>query len=269
MIRHTSSLTGVPETALWTLFDRASEARRPQGVLHDPDAVRICDEIAYDYLGHFGPPSGSHAARAAQTDIVLRQWLKQHPDGMVISLGEGLETQALRVDNGAMRWLSVDLPDMLAFRERFLPPDARRRHHPASALDLGWLAEIDPAQPLFVVAQGLFMYLEPDGVRALLVEMAERFRDAQIVFDTVPRWFAALTQQGLPLTPFYVVPPMPWGIDPEEIEPTLRDWHPRLKVVSYLPYGFPRGWARAVQDIVTRLPALNVKAASLIHARIG
>jgi O-methyltransferase involved in polyketide biosynthesis len=30
-----------------------------------------------------------------------------------VSLGEGLETQGRRVDNGRLRWLSVDLPDAI------------------------------------------------------------------------------------------------------------------------------------------------------------
>ncbi len=34
-------LTGIPETMLWTLHNRAEEARRPDGFLHDPDCVRI------------------------------------------------------------------------------------------------------------------------------------------------------------------------------------------------------------------------------------
>ena len=33
-----------------------------------------------------------------------------HPAGTVVALGEGLETQFWRPDNGRVRWLSVDLP---------------------------------------------------------------------------------------------------------------------------------------------------------------
>ena len=37
------ALDGVPETMLWTLYNRASEARRRDALLVDPAAVRICD----------------------------------------------------------------------------------------------------------------------------------------------------------------------------------------------------------------------------------
>ena len=62
-----------------------------------------------------------------------------------------------------------------------------------------------------------------------------------MVFDVVPRWFSHLTLWGLRRTPQYRFPPMPWGINRDEIEPTLRRWHPRLASIELLPYQMPRG----------------------------
>lgn len=39
--RQQVSSSGVPETMLWTLHNRASEARRPGSFLHDPECMRI------------------------------------------------------------------------------------------------------------------------------------------------------------------------------------------------------------------------------------
>ncbi len=97
------------------LHNRASEARRPDGVLADIDSVRIHEAIEYDFAGHFGDPVGSLAVRAAEIDRALRDWLERHPDGCVVSLGEGLETQVRRVDNGRVRWLSVDYPTLSGY----------------------------------------------------------------------------------------------------------------------------------------------------------
>ncbi|MDR3538680.1 MAG: hypothetical protein P4L71_19450, partial [Acetobacteraceae bacterium] len=123
----------VSETMLWALHNRASEAARPDGVLVDPDSIRIHKTIDYDFTGHFGTPQGSLAVRAAEIDRVLRHWIERHPHGLVVSLGEGLETQVRRVDNGLIRWLSVDLPDAIRLRERFLAPTERFRHFVGSA----------------------------------------------------------------------------------------------------------------------------------------
>src|SRR6185312_7447825 len=209
-------LTGVSETMLLALHNRAAEAKRADGVLTDPDGLRIYESIVYDFGRHFGNSEGSLAVRAAEIDRVLRQWLENHPDGFVISLGEGLETQARRVDNGRMRWLSVDLPDAIRLREYFIPPTDRFRHLAVNALDRAWMDAVEPSSGLFIVAQGLFMYLDPEAVRRLFVDIAERFPDANMVFDVVPRWFSRLTRWGLRRTPHYRFPPMPWGINRDE-----------------------------------------------------
>jgi hypothetical protein len=59
-------LASVSETMLWALHNCASEARRPNGVLTDPESTRIHDLTDYDFVGHFGNPRGSLTARAAE-----------------------------------------------------------------------------------------------------------------------------------------------------------------------------------------------------------
>jgi O-methyltransferase involved in polyketide biosynthesis len=237
-------LAGVSETMLWSLHNRASEAMRPDRVLVDPESVHIQSAINYDFAGHFGVPMGSLAARAVEIDRALRSWLERHPEGIIVSLGEGLETQSRRVDNGRMRWLTVDLPDAIRLRERFLAPTHRFRHIAASALDPVWMDAVEPSSDVFIVAQGLLMYLAPERVRQLFTSIADRFPGSELVFDTVPRWFSDLTLLGLNQTASYRLPSMPWGINRDEVEPTLRYWHPRVDSVSFLPYRSPRGLAR-------------------------
>ena len=262
-------LAGVSETMLWGLHNRASEARRADGALTDPDCVRIHDAIDYDFAHHFGDPQGSLSVRAAEIDRVIRSWLESHPYGLVVSLGEGLETQVRRVDNGRMRWLSVDLPDAIRIREVFLQPTDRFRHISVSALDPAWMDAVDPSSGVLIVAQGLLMYLEPETVHQLLSDIADRFPGAEMVFDVVPRWFSRLTMLGLKQTPHYRLPPMPWGINRDEVEPTLKRWNTRLASVEFLDYRSPRGlpllFARASRSI----PFLRHEVPCLVHVTIS
>lgn len=156
-IRLQPGLSGIQETMLWSLYERASAAKHPDGVLHDADCVRICNSIDYDFAGHFGQPSQHAPARARKIDQALRQWLVTHPNGFVVSLGEGLETQSCRVDNDTMKWLSVDLPDAIELRERFIRPTERFRHLAMSALDPAWMDHVDDRWGVFIIAQGLLM----------------------------------------------------------------------------------------------------------------
>jgi len=257
-------LSGVSETMLWSLHNRACEARRQDGILNDPATILIHDAIDYDFQHHFGLPRGSLAARAAQIDQALRQWLTEHPDGFVVSLGEGLETQCSRVDNGRMRWLTVDLPDAIVLRERFIRPNPRFSHLPVSALSPEWMEDVDTSAGVCIIAQGLLMYLQPELVRELFQAVAARFAGAMMVFDTVPRWFSRLTLDGLQQTPHYRLPPMPWGIDQDEVASTLRRWHPALAGVEFLEYRAPRGLHRYVANWVGGMPVFRHEVPCLV-----
>jgi O-methyltransferase involved in polyketide biosynthesis len=261
-------IAGVSETMLWSLHNRASEAKRADSVLTDPASIRIHDAMDYDFTYHFGDPLGSLAERAAEIDGALRIWLERHPDGIVVSLGEGLETQGRRVDNGRLRWLSVDLPAAIRLRECFLAPDRRFRHIAASALDPVWMEAVDPSSGVFIVAQGLLMYLEPEGVRELFIRIADRFPGAEIVFDTVPRWFSHLTLWGLNQTEHYRLPSMPWGINRNEIEPTLHRWHRHVSSIAFLCYRPPRGPTRVLAELISQVPIARQGVPSLVHVTI-
>ena len=262
-------LAGVSETMLWALHNRATEAARADGVLVDPDSIRIRQAIDYDFAGQFGDPAGSLAARAAGIDGLLRRWIRRHPEGMVVSLGEGLETQARRVDDGRVRWLSVDLPDAIRLREHFIAPTDRFRHVAASALDFSWMDAVDPSCGVFIVAQGLLMYLEPAEVRRLLCAVAERFPGCEMVFDVVPPWFSSLTLRGLNQTPRYCLPPMPWGISRDDLADTLRGWHPRLTGLGFLDYRAPRGLPFLLANLLDGIPGGRNAAPSLVHVAVA
>jgi O-methyltransferase involved in polyketide biosynthesis len=263
------NLKGVPETMLWALHNRAAEASRQDSILLDPDSVRIRQSIDYDFHRKFGTPAGSLAARAAEMDKALNRWIVSHPEGIVVSLGEGLETQVRRVDNGRIRWLSVDLPDAIRLREYFLPPTDRFRHIAASAIDPAWMDAVDPSAGVFIVAQGLLMYLRPEMVQNLFATIADRFPAAEIVFDVVPRWFSLLTLIGLHQTPHYRLPPMPWGINRDEIDPILRRWMPNLASITFLDYRIPRGIPSIAARMIHRLPLLRHEVPSLVHIALA
>ncbi|MDH6125786.1 class I SAM-dependent methyltransferase [Kitasatospora sp. GP82] len=214
-----AELSAVPETALWTLYQRAVEARRPDAVLFDPKAVELVDRIDYPFADRFGT-SGTlaqlQALRVACFDREVADFLLREPRGTVVCLGDGLETQYWRVDNGRARWITVDLPELVALREELLPPGPRQRYLAADVTELGWAEEVDRSREVLVTAQGLLMYLQPARVRALIGGCAELFPGGSMVLDAVPRWFSRLTLSGKMRTRGYQAPAMPWAMDSGE-----------------------------------------------------
>jgi hypothetical protein len=124
---------------------------------------------------------------------------------------------------------------------------------------------VDPSSDVFIVAQGLLMYLAPERVRQLFVSIGDRFPSSALVFDTIPRWFSELTLLGLHQTASYRLPSMPWGINRDEVEPTLRRWHPHVAGVAYLPYLSPRGLPRLFAGMTNQVPVARHGVPSLVH----
>jgi O-methyltransferase involved in polyketide biosynthesis len=259
------ALTGVQETMLWALYERANEAIRPDGLIHDPECVRIFNSIDYDCPKHFGPPSGRSPARAAKIDAAVRKWLAAHPCGFVVSLGEGLETQVFRVDNGTMTWLTIDLPDAIEFRECFIKPTRRLRHLAMSAFDTGWMDHVDTRFGVFIIAQGLLMYFAAKMVRQLLVEIATRFPGAEMIFDMLPR---EATQTSHQKTPAWTSPPMPWGLDRNEVTPTLRAWLPGLKRIRSERYREADKRSAIVEDVLDVILPRRRRLPCLVHVNL-
>ncbi|MER7580179.1 class I SAM-dependent methyltransferase [Kitasatospora sp. NPDC097691] len=258
-------LEAVPETALWTLWHRALEARRPDTVLQDPKAVELVDRIDYPFAERFGT-SGTQAQlqalRAACFDREVADFLAREPRGTVVCLGEGLETQYWRVDNGRARWLSVDLPDLVALREALLPPGERQRYLAADATELGWADEVDRSREVLISAQGLLMYLPPARVRSLIADCAERFPGGSLVLDAVPRWFSRLTLNGKMHAHGYRPPPMPWAMDAGERE-KLRTASPAVSAVRDVRPTGGRGLVGALLPLALATPALAARRPSV------
>jgi O-methyltransferase involved in polyketide biosynthesis len=265
-------LDPVPETLLWTLYHRATEARRPDAVLRDPLAVELVERIAFPFEERFGSGAAFsqwQALRARCFDSAVARFLANHPAGTVVALGEGLETQFWRVDNGRVRWLTVDLPEVVELRSRLLPDEARVHAIGCSALDPRWLTELQDESGVLITAQGLLMYLSPDEVRSLVARCGDRFRGGGLVFDVVPRWLVERSRRGLLKTSAgYEPPAWSWGFD--------RDEEQRLRALPHVAglqaLRLPRGRGLlhgAVLPAAGRVAAVRRLQLSVLAARFA
>jgi len=252
-------VSDVPETMLWTLHNRVSEASRIDGILCDPFCVQIYKSLEYDYEKSFGMAEPSHAVRSAMFDNELRLFLKKHPNGVIVNLGEGLETQRFRVQGNKSFWLSIDLPEAIKIREYFIKPDDNHRHISLSALDRAWFDEVPDNRPVYITAQGLLMYFHEHEVKSLFQDFSWRFPGSFFAFDTIPVWISQKTiNKGWKKTPHYTTPKMPWGIDHDKIFSTLMSWVPTIKEIKDLRWwGFPRGIGRWLFPLIISTPIIS------------
>ena len=143
-------LSGVPETLLWTLYHRAVEARRPDAVLDDPKAVELVGRLDYPFEERFGSRGALgqwQALRVACFDREIRRFLAQNPGGTVVALGEGLETQFWRVDDGTVNWIGVDVPERwICERACCRTPSGAAASRARRSIRAGWTRSTRPGR---------------------------------------------------------------------------------------------------------------------------
>lgn len=209
-----SALTGVSETALMTLQVRASEARRPDSIIDDPMAIALVDGIDFDFAKFGYTRRQDMAMRALAFDAATKDYLRDHPRATVVALAEGLQTSYYRIEASAVsdefRWLSVDLPPMIELRSKLLPASDRVQVCAQSALDYSWMDQVRVEDGVFITAEGLLMYLQPEESMGLITECAKRFPGGRMMFDLPPTLIAGLIRRGTRTSRRYRVPPMPF-----------------------------------------------------------
>lgn len=129
--------------------------------------------------------------------------------------------------------------------------------------------QVDPADGVFVTAEGLLMYLQPDGALGLIAECAKRFPGGQMMFDLPPSWFTALARRGLRTSLRYRVPPMPFSLTPAELADMVNTV-PGIRAVYDLPMPQGRGAVfNALLWTLQRIPLLDPVRPALTLLEFG
>ena len=242
------TLTGVSETALMTLNGRAEQAALPGAIIDDPMAIRLRDALAtahgVDYR-KFGRRGQEMALRSLAADRCTIDYLRSHPKATIVALAEGFQTSFWRIEaavpGARFRWISVDLPPVIGLREQLLPPSPRITNIGQSALDYSWMDRVDTAEGVFITAEGLLMYLQPEDAMALIAECAKRFPGGQMFFDLPPTIVKKVAPKGIRASRTYRVPPMPFSMSINELS-ALVGRMPGLKAVHDVPMPAGRGF---------------------------
>ncbi|ATL67277.1 class I SAM-dependent methyltransferase [Nocardia terpenica] len=215
-------------TNLGTLYLRACESRSPQRILGDDAAAEAVDRIDYDWARMHriirpGLNQWPVALRAHHLDSWSADFLRRHPNALVLHLGCGMDTRAFRLHPPqGVRWFDVDQPDVIELRRKLYHDRDGYRMIGSSVTDPDWLAETPTDRPTLIVAEGLLMYLREPEVRALLGRLTDRFPSGELLFDT-------LSAQAPRLSKVFTKGIITWGIsDARELE----RWNPRLRLLD-------------------------------------
>ncbi len=196
------SLSDVSGTMLITLYARARETISRNPIIKDPKAVEIIGLFKRELVGSTNPIhrkiindsynsklAVTMALRSRRFDLYVLDFLKRHPGGTVINFGCGLDTRFDRIDNGQVKWYDIDFPQVIELRKRFMKESERRRFIGKSILDEKWTSEITTGGPFLILAEGVFMYLHEEDVRALLAMTREKLGPYELVCEVTNKYW--------------------------------------------------------------------------------
>lgn len=182
------SLEDVSETLLMTLYARARESQRPDGMIKDDRAVAMVNQIECDFsrLRMQRHDEVAVIVRMNKFDKHVRDFLARCPDAVVVHIGCGLDTRFERVDNGIVDWFDLDMPDVMALRQKLISSECSRYHTLAtSVFEQGWLEEVSRFKPrhFMFVAEGVMPYFEEAQVKSLLLKLRDYFPGCEFICD--------------------------------------------------------------------------------------
>ena len=156
------------QTMLWTLAMHARDAATAQPILGDRFASDILDRVdgpSLDGLS-IGGNTPLICTRAKLIDDAARAFLDRHAEAVVLHLGCGLDSRVRRLDPGpGVQWFDVDQEPVIALRRQFYDDRENVTTIAASVTDRGWASRLPDDRPRLVIAEGLLMYLDLEGVR--------------------------------------------------------------------------------------------------------
>ena len=247
-----NSLGCVPSTLLIPLAARSLGALQfPHLDPHDQYATAALDALetnVHRYLGDWATVLNvlwrTHAIKETGS-----HFFAQHPHSYGVNLGSGLSKYFQWFDNGTNHWVDADLAEVMSLRQLCL--QMLHQHRQDKTIDIteaGWWKRLGlptgkRARPVFLICEGVLIYLTPQQVHSVLEEVGESAPpDSEIIFDVMSplgvgkaAFHTSVGQTGAQFT---------WGENNAE---KIASASPRLKVVSQRSvseaYGFTCGMA--------------------------
>lgn len=132
--------------------------------------------------------------RAAVFDEWTRTQLTDNPNAVVLHLGCGLDSRALRVQAKGQLWYDVDFPEVIAQRKRHYEEFDGYTMLGADINEGEWLDEIANADIAIVVMEGVSMYLSLEQLQTLFTRLGKKFQTVALLMDSYSVFAAKMSK---------------------------------------------------------------------------
>jgi methyltransferase (TIGR00027 family) len=238
-------IRNVSDTARWVAVYRARETERPDALFRDPLARRLAGERG-EQIAKSKPLGGdsdwSMVTRTCLGDDLIYEQIQQGVD-RVINLAAGLDARPYRMQlPPALKWIEVDLPEILAYKEEILRDEKPLCSLERICLDLSnararrdLFAELGSrSKNALIITEGLLIYLNREDVAGLAKDLAAPPSFQSWILDIAsPGLLRMLSKrmarQLTAAAPFKFAPPegpnffIPYGWNPADVRSFLKN----------------------------------------------
>ena len=153
--------------------------------IKDKKAEEIINNVEYNFkkLKQSKWLSMYMAARARQIDELCNEYIKENKNLVVIHLGCGLDSRALRVNQEYNMWYDLDFESVIELRKQYYKESEKYKMIGKSVTDLTWFEDIKECEEILIVSEGLTMYLSEDEIKDILVAINNKFKNITLIFD--------------------------------------------------------------------------------------
>lgn len=137
--------------------------------------------------------------RARVFDDWVRRQLADAEDAVVIHIGCGMDSRALRVGAEKHAWYDVDFPAVMEERKRYYTETANYHMLAGDAREGGWLEKISAKKRAIVVMEGISMYLTAEELQACMARLCARFAQVALLMDCYTVLAARLSKYKNPI----------------------------------------------------------------------
>lgn len=240
----------IPAPLLHGLYARAKESKRENHYIYDRKAIDLVDRLDYDFAARAGDVvMGNGAiARTILLDKMVKGYVEAHPDACIVNIACGLDTRFYRVDNGAIRWYDLDLPEVIEARRRLFGKQERVAMIPKSVLEDTWAEDVDAGGPVLFIVEELSMYLDQQKVQNILRTIETHFKQAEVFMEVTAPY---TVKNAVKKTEEGTVHKYSWGIKNgrrlQRLAPGFRavesvtlmeglmEMNPKYKIIRHLP----------------------------------
>ena len=193
-------MNSVNKTLYIPLYGKAYVSRKGI-ILDDKWAEKIWDAEGFKLKGKSKSKWLAYymGIRSAVFDGWVKDKMAEIPDAVIIHIGCGMDSRAMRVGPCGHVWYDVDFPEVISERGKYFSETEEYKMLAGDARDVSWLDNIPESKSAIVVMEGISMYLSPEETKGVLENIGAHFDNVSLLMDCYSTFAAKMSKYKNPI----------------------------------------------------------------------